>query len=77
MSSVLGTRGLFILEAIIGVILFFAMIWRRQRKAPVVSEMRESFEPVLPISVAGVEIDPRSDLPPEEETSENKEEIIK
>ena len=77
MSSTIGTRGLFILEAIIGVILFIAMVWRRQRKAPVVSEMRESFEPVLPTSVAGVEIDPRSDLPPEEETSENLEEISK
>ena len=60
MSSPLATQGLFILEAIIGLLLFFLMVWRRQAKAPVVEENRESFEVVQPTSVLGAEIDPRS-----------------
>ena len=61
MSSPLGTRGLFLLEGIIGFVLIFAMLWRRQAKAPVAEEERESYEPVQPTSVMGVEIDPRAD----------------
>ncbi len=61
MSSPLGTRGLFILEAVIGFILFVLMVWRRQAKAPVVEEERESYEMVQPTSVVGADIDPRTD----------------
>lgn len=60
MSLPTGTQGLFILEAAIGFLLAFAMIYRRTARAPVVEEDRESFEPVLPTSVTAVDIDPRS-----------------
>lgn len=64
MSSPLGTRGLFILEAVIGFVLFVLMVWRRQAKAPVVEEERESYEMVQPTSVVGADIDPRTDEEP-------------
>lgn len=70
MSSPLGSRGLFIFEAIIGLVLFVLMIWRRGAKAPVTDEMREHFEVVLPTSVVGAEIDPRTDIDPTAPTEE-------
>lgn len=60
MSSGLGTQGLFILEIVMGLFLFAAMLWRRGAKAPVLDEDRESFEPVSPTSLPAVEIDPRA-----------------
>ena len=65
MASPLGGQGLFILEAIIGFVLFALMVWRRQAKKAVQEENRESFEMVQPLSVAGVEFDPRTDAPEE------------
>lgn len=65
MTSPLGTQGLFILEAAIGFFLAFIMVWRRQANAPVEDEERESYEPVLPTSLAVQEIDPRTDIPTE------------
>ena len=65
MTSPLGTKGLFILEAIIGFLLAFVMIWRRRAKPPAADEQREPFEPVFPTSVTGFEIDPRTDTPVE------------
>jgi len=66
MSSPLGGRGLFILEAVIGVVLFLLMIWRRQAKEKVSADEREHFEIAQPTSVLGSEIDPRTDTPEEE-----------
>ena len=64
MSSPLGGRGLFIFEAVIGVLLFVLMIYRRGAKAPVADEMREHFEIAQPTSVVAAEIDPRTDIQP-------------
>ncbi|MAK60989.1 MAG: ABC transporter ATP-binding protein [Ponticaulis sp.] len=68
MSSPLGSRGLFIFEAVIGFVLFAVMIWRRQAKAGVKDAQRESYEYVLPTSVVGAEIDPRTDYETDDET---------
>lgn len=62
MSLPLGVQGLFIMEALIGFLLAFFMVWRRQAHAPVTDEEREPFEPVQPTSIAGLDIDPRTDL---------------
>ncbi len=62
MSLPTGTQGLFFLEAAIGFLLAFAMIYRRTAKAPVRDEQRESYEAVLPNSLPAVEIDPRTDV---------------
>ena len=61
MSSPLETRGLFIAEIFMGFFLLVAMLWRRRAKAGVEDDERESYEFVNPTSLAGVEIDPRTD----------------
>lgn len=64
MSLPSGTQGLFLMEAVMGFLLGFAMIYRRTAKPPVDADDREAFEPVLPNSLPAVDIDPRTSETP-------------
>ena len=59
MMLAIGSRGLFLLAAALGLLLVLAMIWRRVSRATPPAESQEPWNPTTPLLVGKGEVDPR------------------